>query len=77
MTPNKLQLNDGKTEVMHISSNYYYQVRIRKFTFDKTIIVSATSIRNLGVIFDDMMTMRDQVTALCRTHIFVYGILAG
>ena len=30
----------------------------------------STLVRNLGVIFDNRMTMRDQITALCRTAHF-------
>ena len=50
MTCNKLQLNDGKTEVKYISSTYDHdQITIRNFTFDKAILVPATSVRNLGL----------------------------
>ena len=71
MTCNKLQLNDEKTDVIYISSSYYQdQITIKNFAFDKTIIVPSTLVRNLGVIFDNRMTMRDQITALCRTAHF-------
>ena len=71
MTCNKLQLNDEKTVVIYISSSYYQdQITIKNFAFDKTIIVPSTLVRNLGPITDNRMTMRDQITALCRTAHF-------
>ena len=56
---------------MYISSNYYHdQVSITEFAIDNTLIVPASCIRNIGVIFDNTMTMRDQVTALCKSAHF-------
>ena len=56
---------------MYISSNYYQdQVSITEFAVNNTPIVPASCVRNIGVIFDNTMTMRDQVTALCKAAHF-------
>ena len=67
----QVTVNDQKTDVIYIASSYYQdQITIKIFVFDKKILVLSTLVRNLGVIFDNRMTMRDQITALCRTAHF-------
>ena len=65
MTTNKLMLNENKTEVICISSNYFNdQVSINQFSVDDTIVIPASSVRNIGVMFDNTMSMKNQVTSL-------------
>ena len=67
MTSNKLKLNDDKTEVMFISSRFHNKpLSLDKFAVDNTTIEPASSVRNIGIIFDNTMLMKDQVTAICR-----------
>jgi len=71
MTYNKLKLNDEKTEVVFISSRYFHEsIDLNGFAVDSVIIEPSTSARNIGVIFDNMMTMKDQVTAICKSSHF-------
>ena len=71
MTCNKLKLNDEKTEVMFMSSRHYHKsIDLNGFAVDSVIIEPATSVRNIGVIFDNIMTMKDQVTAVCKSSHF-------
>ena len=76
MTANKLKLNDDKTEVMFISSKFYQKaVKLTKFAVDEVEIMPASSVRNIGVIFDNNMTMKNQVTAVCKaTHFHLHNI---
>jgi len=68
MVNNKLKLNDDKTEVMFISSRYYQKfITLDNFTIDNAIIKPATSVRNIGIIFDNVMSMGEQVTSICKT----------
>ena len=71
MTTNKLMLNENKTEVICISSNYFCdQVSINQFSVDDTMVVPASSVRNIGVMFDNTMSMMNQVTSLCKAAHF-------
>ena len=64
-------LNENKTEVICISSNYFNdQVSINQFSVDDTIVIPASSVRNIGVMFDNTMSMKNQVTSLCKAAHF-------
>ena len=67
MDSNKLKLNDNKTEVMLISRN-----NASKTTVDVNGIPidSKVNIKNLGVMFDNDMSMSSQVGALCKSMNF-------
>ena len=68
MTKNKLQLNDGKTEILHIRSRF-------RDTTDKNIsiaigdtdIVPSETVRNLGIVFDSHMKMDSHVRSAVRS----------
>ena len=71
MTQNKLKLNDDKTEVIFISSRFCLKpYALDKFAVDSTVIQPATAVRNIGVMFDDTMTMSEQVTSICKAAHF-------
>ena len=71
MTINKLMLNENKTEVICISSNYINdQVSINQFSVDDTIVIPASSLHNISVMFDNTMSMKNQVTSLCKVAHF-------
>ena len=76
MTENKLKLNDDKTEVMFIASDYYRKlITLENFSIDSTVIVPTSSVRNIGVIFDHALTMKNQVTTVCRSlHLHLRNI---
>ena len=66
MTQNKLQLNEGKTEALLIdpqnSTNLPLSVKI-----GQNNICFSRSVRNLGVIFDDKLSLKQQVSKICQT----------
>ena len=71
MVSNKLKLNDEKTEIMYISSRFYQQqIILQDFTIDNVKIVPAKSVRNIGIMFDNQMTMGAQVTSVCKAAHF-------
>ena len=76
MTANKLKLNDEKTEVIIITSKFYQKsLQLKKFTIDNIEIELSSSVRNIGVIFDNNMTMKDQISAICKsTHYHLFNI---
>ena len=65
MTQNKLQLNDGKTEALLISGKITTDFP-RVICIGQNNIVFSHSVRNLGVMFDDKLSLSDQVTKVCQ-----------
>ena len=65
MTTNKLKLNDW-------SYNYHINIlpeisSIKKFTIDNIEIELSPWARNIGINFDNNMTMKDHITKICKT----------
>ena len=60
MTAIKLKLNDEKTEIIIITSKFYEKsLQLKKFTIDNIEIKLSSSVRNIGVIFYNNMTMKN------------------
>ena len=76
MQTNKLKLNDDKTEIMFLTSRYYHNlIKLSDFTIENLKLEPATSVRNIAVLFDSIMSMGDQVTAICKsTHYHLRNI---
>ena len=67
--------NDDKTEVALICSPHFLRKRGSvAVKIGDLSVVSSPCVRNLGVMFDSSMSMRDQVVNVCRS---AYGELAG
>ena len=68
MTRNMLKLNDDKTEILFISSPYYHdQVSVDSVQIGNTAVAPTTSARNIGIIFDEHMSMNDQISHVCKS----------
>ena len=67
---NKLQLNDSKTEVIHVTSQHRKTTPLSGIRIGDVNIEPTSSARNLGVVFDSKLTMKEHVTNVCRnaTH---------
>lgn len=64
----QLKLNSNKTELIYFSSKY----NIKKIDIDSVIIgdhsiTPAKTVRNLGVVWDNHMSLNDQVTSVCAS----------
>ena len=71
MAQSLLKLNEDKTEFLVISSPHYQQlVRGTSITVGDAVINSTVQCRNLGVIFDSKMDMKQHVSAVCRSAFF-------
>ncbi len=71
MTQSLLKLNEDKTEFLVISSPHFQQlVRGTSLTVGDAVINSTVQCRNLGVIFDSKMDMKQHVSAVCRSAFF-------
>ncbi len=71
MTQALLKLNDDKTEFLVISSPYYQEsVRHTSLKVGDAVISSSEQCRNLGVIFDSKMNLKQHVSSVCRSAFF-------
>ena len=67
MSRNKLKLNDGKTELIHIRSRFRDSSHnALTIQMGDSCVASSKTVKNLGVIFDEYMTMECQVKSLVR-----------
>ena len=67
---NGLKLNSNKTEFLHISSRFRSAIPIPSINLDGTVVQATKTCRNLGVMFDDKLTLEKFVTQKCRCPSF-------
>ena len=68
MLVNKLKLNEDKTEFLLIASPHHHRLlNDTRLIIDQITLNPASSVRNLGVIFDKFMNMDDHVTNMCKS----------
>ena len=71
MVTNKLKLNECKSDFLIISSKFQKSlIRTRGITIGDELITPSTSVRNLGVTFDDSMLMEIHVKNVCKSMYF-------
>ncbi len=67
MAINKLKLNYYKSELMIITpSRQSHKCNIKQLTMGDCKVDASISVRNLGVIFDDTLSMKPQVDSIIR-----------
>ena len=68
MLANKLKLNDSKTELFLIASPRNASALSNlELKIGESVITPAGSIKNLSIMFDNNLTMKDHVSLSCRT----------
>ena len=67
MIINKLKLNGPKTEFMIIGKKQMLDFDKPSLKVEGTLIAPAHEVRNLGVIFDENLTMNTHIDNLCRS----------
>ena len=71
MVANKLKINDGKTEFMIIGSKHNLsRLNINSIKIGDTEIKPVTSLRNLGSMIDENLSMEHQITKTCSTAFY-------
>ena len=72
MNKNMLKLNDEKTEFLLIASPYSQKLLHddASVLVDKSSVSRSKSARNIGVIFDDEMLLKDHISTVCKTAFF-------
>ena len=69
MIANKLQLNDTKTEALLVSSKKNANLP-HSLSVNHASVPFVPAARNLGVMFDSSVAMRDQVNKICQSAYF-------
>ncbi len=76
MKPNLLMLNDSKTEVVLLGTKQQLgKLDNLEISVGNANIVPCSRVNNLGVIFDNNMTMEDSVNNICKTAYFYIRLL--
>ena len=63
---NKLLLNDAKTDVIHISSRFKNSDPLSHVTVGTSQIETVSEARNLGVVIDDSLQLKQHINNVCR-----------
>ena len=72
---NKLMLNDSKTEVIHMSSRFVKTSPFPSLKIGDSIINASVSARDLGVIFDSRLDMKEHLKSVTTSASFaIYKI---
>ena len=70
MTLNKLKLNKDKTELIFLSSKHCPQQFLPSLHFGSDLILPSKSARNIGVVFDNTVSMLPHVKFVCKTAFY-------
>ena len=70
MQDNFLFLNDSKMEILHLSSHLRHVKKLSPVTVNGIKTYSSKAVRNLGVVMDNHLSMRNQVNTMCSKASF-------
>ena len=70
MRSNKLKLNDEKTEIVIVQPKHLKQENLPDIKIGDSLITPSCHARNIGIIFDDTLSMDKQITATCQAANF-------
>ena len=70
MRTNKLKLNDDKTDLLVLTARHRNQPSIDKIIMGTEDIYPSDSVKNLGCIFDNTLTMKKQIAETCKSGFF-------
>ena len=71
MTANKLKLNDDITELIIVTSNYLQsRPTNNSIQIVSSPIHASPNARNLGIIFDNTLSMEDHIKSVCKSTYF-------
>ena len=63
---NKLKLNQSKTEILHITSQFRNSGDLPSLDIAGVDVISCKNVRDLGVIIDDKLNMQQHIRKTCR-----------
>ncbi|XP_072048502.1 uncharacterized protein [Amphiura filiformis] len=68
MISNRLMWNDGKTEILHITSKFVKNITpLDCFQIGSCVVSPVSKARNLGVILDHQLTLSSPVNSVCQS----------
>ena len=70
MTANKLKLNSGKTELLVLNARHRPSPPLKCIHAGTELIQASGSAKNIGVWFDDTLSMNKQVNTICKTAFY-------
>ena len=70
MLANKLKQNSDKTEILVFSSCYYPRPTLNILVIASETVDCSTTAKNIGVIFNNSLSMLLHVTAVCKSSFF-------
>ena len=70
MTRNKLKLNRDKTELLIISSIYLPRPSLDSIVVGDYRVCSSITARNIGVVFDQTLSLEKRVVSVCKSALF-------
>ena len=74
MLENKLKLNCGKTEIIVLSSSYLPHPVLNNLVIASDIVDFSNIAKNIGVIFNNSLSMVHHFTAVCKSSVFIYAL---
>ena len=78
MVCHKLKLNDGKSELIVISSPHNKnEVNSMKIKIGDQILSASSNVRDLGVVIDSVFNMDAHVTSVCKSCYFHMRIIGA
>ena len=70
MLCNKLKLNNDKTEVLVIGAHHRPRPQLDVLSVGDECIKPSAFTRNLGIVFDNSLTLERQVITICKASFF-------
>ena len=66
MMINKLKLNGNKTELLVLNARHRPTPTLNSINAGSDHITASTSARNIGVWFDNLLSMDKQIASICK-----------
>ena len=70
MARNKIKLNRNKTELLVISSRYRPRPSLESIVVGNCRVCPSVSARNMGVVFDQTLSLEKRVNSFCKAALF-------
>ena len=70
MLLNNLRLNNDKTELLVLHAKHRPKPPLDSIIVGDTTLEPTSSVRNIGAVFDDIMSFEEHVNELCRTAFY-------
>ena len=67
MTYNKLKLNNDKTEILILSNAHRPRPPVDSLNFEGYSIAAKSSARNIGVLFDEALSLDQHIQSVCKS----------